>query len=110
MKLAKVGALGLFVAHGDLLIEPLVHRPIAQHVITSANVGDGTAAVFNTDKTFTEQHWALQLKTNLAVNTLMAAVWICLFVFWEPANDDEADLKRKTLLWLAILAAPVVLF
>jgi hypothetical protein len=110
MKLAKVGALGVFVAHGDLLIEPLVHRPIAQHIITSAKVGDGTAAIFNADQSFAEQHWALQLKTNIAVNTLMAAVWVMLFVFWEPATDDEADLKRKTLIWLAILAAPVVLF
>lgn len=110
IKLSKVLGLCFWVAHGDLALEPLIHRPITQHIITSAQVGDGTAALFNPDKPFSEQHWALQQKTNFAVNSLMAGVFILLLILWEPANGDEAKFKFNLLMLLSILAAPVVLF
>jgi hypothetical protein len=110
LKLAQVTGLCLWVAHGDVLIEPLIHRTIAQHIITSAAVGDGTAAVFSEDKKFSELHWALQGKVNTAVNTLMAGIFILLLIGWEPANGDEAKFKFKLLIFLAVFGAPVILF
>jgi hypothetical protein len=109
LKLGKVAGLCLWVAHGDVLIEPIVHRPIAQHVITSAAVSDG-AVVFNPDKKFSELHWALQGKVNTAVNTLMAGIFIILLILWEPSTGDEAKFKFNVLMFLAIFGAPVILF
>jgi len=109
-KAVQVGGLIALATWGDVLIEPVVHRPIAENFITSVTPGDGNAYVFNPSAPFDEQHWSIQAKTKQAVNVLLFSIAILLLVFWEPTTPAGVSFKYKFLLCLAFLAAPIALF
>jgi hypothetical protein len=109
-KVAQVGGLVALAMWGDVLIEPIVHEPIAKHFISSVAPGDGQAYVFDPSKPFSEQHWTIQAKTKQAVNVILFTVAILALVFWEPKTPAGVAFKYKFLLALAFLAAPIALF
>lgn len=109
-KAAQVGGLVALAMWGDMLIHPVLHRPIAENFITSTAPGDGNVYVFDPNRPFDEQHWSIQAKTKQAVNVLLFTVAILATVFWEPKTSAGVAFKYKFLLCLAFLSAPIALF
>lgn len=109
-KMLQVGGLAALAMWGDVVIEPIVHQPIARHFISSVAPGDGQAYVYNPALSFDEQHWSIQAKTKLFVNVILFTIATLALVFWEPKTPSGVAFKYKFLLALAFLSAPIGLF